>query len=131
MRRIKIMVVTLLPLLWLGLAACGSAGVSGVGSSHGCPRASVSVAAGHSQHGAAGDICFFKQALRNTNRRAGMSCDPTGKSLPVVASASGLLGLQTVPVLFSVVEAPADLLRCWQFYARTASEPRAPSAVSC
>jgi hypothetical protein len=118
----------LLPFLWLAATACGSAGVFSGGSS--CCPPSISAAAGRGQHDPARDSDPSKQALRNLNRRAGMSCESDGKPVPVIASAAGHPALKHVPIRFSVVEAPADLVRCWQFYLRTAPEPRAPSAVS-
>ena len=128
MRRTKIIFASLLPFLWLVATAYGSAGAPSGGSS--CYPTSISAAAGRGQHDPARDFNSSKEALRNLNRRAGMSSESDGKPLPVIASAAGHPTLKHVPILFSVVEAPADLVRCWQFYIRTAPEPRAPSAVS-
>jgi hypothetical protein len=75
MKRLKIMVASLLPLFWLAATAYGFADVPGGGASCG-RRASISAAAGHGQHDPVGNFNLSKQqALRNLNRRAGMSCD--------------------------------------------------------
>jgi hypothetical protein len=130
MKRLKIMVASLLPLLWLAATASGFTDAPGCGAGCG-QRASISAAAGSGQRDPVGNFNLSKQqALRNLSRRAGMSCASDGKSLPLISSASGLPRLERGSSLFSVVEAPADLVRCWQFYMRTASEPRAPSVVS-
>jgi hypothetical protein len=129
MCRIKIMLVSLLPVLGLVAASCASADVSGGGTSYGY-RTSISAAAGHGNHGSAPDFSLSKQALRNPGRRAGMSSHPDGKSLLAAVSASGLARLQPASVSFRVVAAPPELVRGWQFLCRTASDPRAPSTVS-
>jgi hypothetical protein len=129
MRRIKIMLVSLLPVLGLAAASCASADVSGGGPSHGY-RTSISAAAGHGQHDSARDFSLSKQALRNPGRRAGMSSDPDGKSLLMWVSASGFAGVEPASVIFRVMAAPPELVRGWQFHCRAASEPRAPSAAS-
>lgn len=129
MRRIKIMLVSLLPVLGLAAASYASADVSGGGTSHGY-RTSISAAAGHGKHDSARDFSLSKRALRNPGRRAGMSSHPDGKSLLVAVSASGLARLEPTSVSFRVVAAPPELVRGWQFHYRAASEPRAPSAVS-
>jgi hypothetical protein len=128
MRRTKIIFAAWLPFLWLVATACGSASVSSGGA--GCYPTSISAAAGRGQHDPARDSDPSRQALRNLNRRAGMSCESDGKPVPVIASAAGHPALKQVPILFSVIEAPADLVRCWQFCMRMAPDPRAPSAVS-
>jgi hypothetical protein len=129
MRRIKILFAMWLPLLWLAAAAGISDGAP-TGPS-GAARAFLSTAdADRNQRGPAGDDCASKQLARSMGRRVGTpsGSDPT-TSLIFTAN-TRFSGLEPVPALFSVVEAPAGLARTWQFYLRAASEPRAPSAVS-
>ena len=129
MRRLKIMLVWLLPVLGLVGAVYGSADALNGGANHGY-RTSISAAAGHGQSQSAGDYLPAKQALRNLGRRASVSSGSGGTLLPVLVPATGLAGLEPAAGLFRVIAAPPDLIRGWQFHCRTAAEPRAPSAVS-
>ena len=130
MQRMKIMFASLLPLFWLAAAASGSADVPGGGTSVCGYRTSISAAPGHGQPDRSRDVYSARQALRHLNRRAGTSCDPNPGSPLFIAANTRLSGLEPVPALFSVVEAPAGLARTWRFYLRLVCEPRAPSAVS-
>jgi hypothetical protein len=130
MRRIKIMFVLLLPLLWVAASAYSSVDVPSGGASNGCRTSISAAAAGHAHRGPAKDVYSSKQLARSLNRRAGMPSGSDGVSSPVIVFDARLSGLEQSPLLFSVVEAPADLARCWQFYWRTVAEPRAPSTVS-
>ena len=130
MRRIKIMLALLLPVLGLAGASYGSAVVPADGTSHGYCTA-LSVAAGYGNHKAPRDVHPSNQAtLRNANRRANLSSGPNGASLPRLFSASGLAELKPASITFRVTTAAPELVRGWQFRCRTASEPRAPSTAS-
>lgn len=123
------MLVASLTILGLAAASYASADVSGNGSVQDC-RTSLLAAAGHAKHDPARDFYPSTQALRQLNRRAGMSSQPDGKPLLLVVSASGFAGLEPASVSFRVIAAPPELVRGWQFHCRAVAEARAPSTVS-
>ena len=124
------MLTSLLPLLWLV--------ASGYGSVHAPFSTAVVrghtpvpiIKAEHGNHGPTKDACSSGKSARSLNRRAGTHSDPDVVSPPAAATYSGVAGLRQLCVLFNGAEAPPGLANGWQFYWRTALEPRAPSVVS-
>ena len=130
MRGIKIMLASLLPLLWLAASGQGSAHAPFNSTVVGC-RTSVSISsAGHDQGGPKEDACSPGKSARHLGRRAGPHSSLDRTSTPVVISNSRLSGLRQVWTSANGAEASSGLATCWQFYWRTASEPRAPSPGS-
>ena len=74
--------------------------------------------------------CSFDPSARCWNRRIWVYSGPEGAPPFLVASdlAPSRLSLADLP--FDFGEGFPGLARCWQFYWRTASEPRAPSFIS-
>jgi hypothetical protein len=129
MRRNKKMFAVWLPLFWLAATAFGSTGVPRGGANlNDCSI--VATVTAQTRQDSVRDIYAVKHALRHLTRRTGMALDPDGISFAGFVSVSAFSVLNQVPCRFSVVEAPADLLRTWQFYLRQAPEPLAPSLVS-
>ena len=130
MRRVKIMLVSLLLLPWLAVAG------------HGFTRAPVnsaavqwhtSVAGSSAVQGQSGprkDACSPGKSARHVNRRAGFHSNLERIATPWAVSGCRLSGLGPVRMCFNGAETAFDLAKSWQFYWRTALEPRAPSAVS-
>jgi hypothetical protein len=128
MDRVRIVLCSLLPVLWV-LAAGHCVADPASACPDGCGRTLVS-AAGHDGHTPLNDVRSFEPPARLLNRRMGT---PTGwgivPALPV-GSASGLHDLERALAPLTVSPEALGLAKCWQFYWRTASEPRAPSFVS-
>jgi hypothetical protein len=129
MRRNKILLAVWLPLFWVAATTFGANEVPRAGANL-SDCSIVAMATAQTRQDSARDFYAGKHALRHSTRRPGMALDPDGRSLSALVSASAFSVLQQVPDLFSVAEAPADLLCSWQFYLRLAPEPRAPSLVS-
>ena len=129
MRRIKVILTLLLPVLGLAGASYGSADVPAEGTSLGY-RTFLTAAAGRGDPKATRDVHPSGQALRNPGRRAGLSASPNGTPLPRLVSAVGLTELRLAAMTFRVTAAAPELVRGWQFRCRTACEPRAPSTAS-
>jgi len=125
---VRIVICSLLPALWvLAAGHCLADPVSGCPD--GCGRTSVSATEG-SDHAPLKDVRSFEQSARLLNRRAGMQTGWGGLLVPVAVSAPGFGELEQASAPLTVSTEAFGLAKCWQFYWRTASEPRAPSSVS-
>jgi hypothetical protein len=129
MRRLKFMLVALLPVL--GLTAAGfsyfGAAVRPESSAY-----SLSVSAGsdsQGRHDAAADFSACDQIARGLNRRAGVQPGEERLASPVSGSVQPAQARQP-QFTFYPTERSLELARSWQFHWRAAGEPRAPSAVS-
>ena len=102
-------------------------------SAGGCPdrcgQASVCGTKDHG-HGPLTDGQASEQWVRLLNRRVGPQTGWTGLLVPVVVPTSGLGEPEDATASLTVSSDPPELAKCWQFYWRTACEPRAPSSVS-
>ena len=128
MDRVRIVIGSLLPALWV-LAArhCLADPVSGY--TDGCCRPAVSASEG-SKHAPSKDARSFEQSARLLNRRMGTQIGWGFVPVPIAISASGFDDLVRFSAPLTVSTEALGLAKCWQFYWRTASEPRAPSFVS-
>ncbi len=128
MELVRIAVCSLLPALWLVAAGfCWLDAASGCAGE--CCRPAVS--AGDDRGRApVPDARSFEQSARVLNRRMGTQIGWGGVPVPVAVSTSGFDDLEQVPAPLTVSTEALGLAKCWQFYWRTASEPRAPSSVS-
>ena len=128
MDRVRIVICSLLPALWVLAAGHCLADPVG-GCAEGCCRTFVSATEGN-DHAPLTDVRSFEQSARLFNRRAGMETGWGGLLVPVAASAPGFGDLEQASGPLTVSTEALGLAKCWQFYWRTASEPRAPSSVS-
>ena len=128
MDRVGKVICSLLAALWvLAAGHCLADPVSGCPD--GCGRTSVSATEG-SDHAPLKDVRSFEQSARLLNRRVGMQTGWGGLLVPVAVSAPGFGELEQACAPLTVSTDAPGLAKCWQFYWRTASEPRAPSSVS-
>ena len=95
----------------------------------GCGRIVVSAPAG-SDHAPLPDVRSFEQSARLLSRRLGMQPGWGGLLMPADVSTSMLGELEQASAPLTVTTDALGLAKCWQFYWRTAAEPRAPSSVS-
>jgi hypothetical protein len=128
MELVRTVICSLLPALWV-LAAGHCLADSVCGCPDGCGRTLVSAREG-SDHAPLKDVRSFEQSARLLNRRAGMQTGWGGLLMPPAISTSMLGELEPGPAPLTVSTDVLGLAKCWQFYWRTASEPRAPSSVS-
>jgi hypothetical protein len=128
MDRARAVLCSLLPVLWvLAAGHCLADPVSGRAEGR---HGTVVSAADHGGHAPLKDVRFFEQSARLLKRRVGTSIGWGGLSAPAVMAGSWLERLE-YPFVFPTASTGAlGLARCWQFYWRTALEPRAPSSVS-
>ncbi len=125
---VRTVMCSLLAALWLLAAAhCLADPVSGCRD--GCGRSSVS-ATEDNGHGPSKDARSFEQSARVLSRRVGPQTGWGGLLTPSALSSFGLGGVEHAPVPLTVFSDAPGLAKYWQFYWRTASEPRAPSSVS-
>ena len=128
MDRVRIVICSLLPALWvLAAGHCLADPVSGCAD--GCGRTLVS-ATEDSGHAPLTDARSFEQSARLLNRRMGMQTGWGGFLMPAAVSTSLLGELEHAYAPLTVSTDALGLAKCWQFYWRTASEPRAPSSDS-
>ena len=128
MDRVGKVICSLLAALWvLAAGHCLADPVSGCPD--GCCRSSVSATEG-SEHAPLTDVRSFEQSARLLNRRMGMQTGWGGLLVPVAVSAPGFGELEHASAPLAASTDALGLAKCWQFYWRTASEPRAPSSVS-
>jgi hypothetical protein len=128
MELVRTVICSLLPALWvLAAGHCLADSVSGCPDR--CARPLVSAKEG-SDHAPLQDVRSFEQSARLLNRRAGMQTGWGGLPVPVAVATPGLRELEQVSAPLTVSTDALGLAKCWQFYWRTASEPRAPSSVS-
>jgi hypothetical protein len=125
---VRTVICSLLPALWV-LAAGHCLADSVSGCPDGCGWTLVSAREG-SDHAPLKDVRSFEQSARLLNRRAGMQTGWGGLLVPVAVSAPGFGELEQASAPLTVSTDALGLAKCWQFYWRTASEPRAPSSVS-
>ena len=130
MRGIKHTFAVLLPLLWLAAASDCSADMPGKGATIRCHTSAWVAGSEYGQHGPAKDGYPLAKLMRSLNRRAGSHPGLDRASTLATVSDPRLSGLRPIGVLSNGNEAQSDLARNWQFYWRTALEPRAPSTVS-
>jgi hypothetical protein len=128
MDRVRTVICSLLPALWL-LAAGHCLADSASGCPDGCCRTSVS-ATEDNGHGPSKDARSFEQSARVLSRRVGPQTGWGGLLTPVALASCGLRGVEHASAPLTVSSDAPGLAKCWQFYWRTASEPRAPSSVS-
>jgi hypothetical protein len=128
MELVRTVICSLLLALWV-LAAGHCLADSVSGCPDGCGRSLVSARDG-SDHAPLKDVRSFEQSARLLNRRAGMQTGWGGLLVPVAVSAPGVGEMEQAPAPLTVSTDALGLAKCWQFYWRTASEPRAPSSVS-
>jgi hypothetical protein len=128
MDRVRIVISSLLPALWvLAAAHCLADPVNGC--SDGCCRTAFSASQG-SRHAPLKDVRSFEQSARLLNRRLGMQIGWGGLPAPAAVSACGFGELEYPSAPLTVSTEALGLSKCWQFCWRTAAEPRAPSSVS-
>jgi hypothetical protein len=128
MELVRTVICSLLPALWV-LAAGHCLADSVSGCPDGCGWSLVSARDG-SDHAPLKDVRSFEQSARLLNRRMGVQTGWGGPLVPVAVSAPGFSELEQAPTPLAVSTEALGLAKCWQFYWRTASEPRAPSSVS-
>lgn len=128
MDRVRIVICSLLPALWvLAAGHCLADPVSGCAD--GCCRTSVSATEG-GDHAPSTDVRSFEQSARLLNRRVGAQTGWGDFLMPTAVSTSMLGKLEHASAPLTVSTDALGLAKCWQFYWRTASDPRAPSSVS-
>jgi hypothetical protein len=128
MDQVRIVICSLLPALWaLAAGHCLADSVSG--SPDACGRTLVSATKDGGQVPLP-DARSFEQSARLLSRRMGVQTGWGGLSVPAPVSASRLAELQPGSAPLTVSTDALGLAKCWQFYWRTAAEPRAPSLVS-
>ena len=128
MDRVRTSLCSLLSALWvLAAGHCLAGPVSGCPDE--CGRTAIS-AAGHGGHAPVTDVRSFEQSARLLNRRVGPQVGWSLVPVTVAISTSGFEGLYHASAPLTISTEALGLAKCWQFYWRTASEPRAPSSVS-
>jgi hypothetical protein len=128
MDRVRTVICSLLPALWLVAAGhCFADPV--VGRADGCCRTSVS-ATEDNGHAPSKDARSFEQSARVLSRRVGPQTGWGGLLTPAAVPASGFGEPEQSSSPLRVSSEALGLAKCWQFYWRTAREPRAPSSVS-
>jgi hypothetical protein len=127
MDRLRLMVGPLLPALWL-LAngyCCADSTSDGVGDR----SVDFILATRQGNHVPFQGSCSFDQSARCWSRRLWHS-GPNGFPPSLAGSDLVLPVLSQDDLLPALSDGPFGLAKCWQFYWRTALEPRAPSSVS-
>ena len=76
------------------------------------------------------DVLARDHKPRHSTRRFGTRPVPHDPTPTFAVSSDQLPPLEQIELFSAVALAPPDLAGCWQFYWRTALEPRAPSSVS-
>lgn len=118
----------LLPALWL--LAWGHCFSVAQGA---CVKCSLSAAGWFAEGGQDAPVkhaWFSDQSARWLHRRVGLSTDPDGLSVWTTAVDSKCSDLSQAKVVPLWREVPLSLAQSWQFFWRTAPQPRAPAAVS-
>jgi hypothetical protein len=128
MARVRIALRSVLPVLWLATAWCCLANPAN-GRTDGSDRTRVCAGAegGHAPLTAG---LAFDQCARLMSRRGGMPAGWVEDLMPAAAWRGEVHKLGNRSDLPTVSSEALGLARCWQFYWRTALEPRAPSSVS-
>ncbi len=125
---VRAMLYLLLSALWVLAAEHGLAEPLSV-CANGCGR-SIVTAEDHGGHAPLKDVRTCEQSARLQNRRLGTQTGWGGVPAPVISSARQSNDLEHVAAPLTVSTAALELAKRWQFYWRTAPEPRAPSSVS-
>jgi hypothetical protein len=128
MELVRTVICSLLPALWV-LAAGHCLADSVNGCPDGCDRPLVSATEG-SNHAPLKDVRSFEQSARLLHRRVGMQTGWGGLLMPPAVSTSMLGELEHSYAPLTVCTDALGRAKCWQFYWRTALDPRAPSSVS-
>ena len=127
MEQVRVILVTLLPAFWLVASDSSAAGPCWAGD--GRVRTLISVC-DNGKKVPLQDALARDHKTRHSTRRLGAQPGPNGPIPTFAVSADVLTRLDRVGLFSPVAQAPPDLAGCWQFYWRTALEPRAPSSVS-
>ena len=128
MEQVRVILVTLLPAFWLVASESNAAGPSGA-CADGRVRTLVSVC-DHGKKGPWQELLARDHKPRHSTRRFGTRPAPHDPTPTFAVSSDQLPPLEQIELFSVVAEAPPDLAGCWQFYWRTALDPRAPSSVS-
>ena len=126
MERVRIIIGSVLPALWLLTAGQGLANAVDESASEGCVACLLSAPQGKRLPS---QCSCFQNFGRCANRRIGIYPGPDG-SPPFIAADPALNTCVGAERARSHLEASFGLAQSWQFLWRTASEPRAPSSLS-
>jgi hypothetical protein len=128
MARVKTILALLIPALWLVASmSCALDPVNGFATEG---SSSTLSSRGHGKADSSAPSDSLAQSARRWSRRTNIQSGHDGPSTPIALSS-----WQSLPTVHSAA-LPAhyrfslNLANCWQFYWRTALEPRAPSSVS-
>jgi hypothetical protein len=128
MDRVRTVLCSLLPALWvLGAEPCLADPAAG--RINALCRAAFS-AAHQGDPTPLTDARTLEPSARLSKRRTGAHMGWGGIPAPVAVPAFGLGALARSDDLLLAATDALGLAKCWQFYWRTASQPRAPSSVS-
>lgn len=128
MEQVRLVVSSLLPALWL--VAAGHCLADPV-SEHAARCHDTSVSAGKPAGSAPfTDACSLEQSARLSSRRVGTQAGGVGFLTPALVATPEVRDREPVSVSSTVSADALGLAQCWQFYWRTALEPRAPSSDS-
>jgi hypothetical protein len=117
----------LLPMLWL--AASLVRVTDPINASPTRHSSCIVSAASHCQHDASASWSWFDQAARRSNRRVNVQSGLDGPSPLADLPRSEVSNLDRFFAFAVCIQLPPELAHCWQFYCRTALEPRAPSSL--
>ena len=126
MSRVKVILVAVMPALFL----LASADCFGDSTGCGCDNLRCLFSAeGSGKHKPPSTDNSFASTVQRWSRRVNVQPGTDGFGAPVALAQTPIRPEQTIS---SFVPLPASLeqIQSWQFYWRTASEPRAPSFVS-
>jgi hypothetical protein len=128
MNRMRIMLGSLLPAMWLAASGHYDSGSIGACAGYSCFASLLAAQPGQKLPIQAG--CAFRQLVRSASRRLGLPSG--GDDVPPFMAAPGLSlpGLRHAQAAHDLPSALFGLANSWQFHWRTALEPRAPSLVS-
>jgi hypothetical protein len=128
MNRIRVMLGSLLPALWL--LATGHSFLDSISEYAGDRHVASIFATRQGNRLPIQGSCSFEQSARCWSRRVWVHSGPNGFPPFLSASDWALPGLLQVDVALTLSDGPLGLAKCWQFHWRTALGPRAPSSVS-
>jgi hypothetical protein len=128
MRRARAILTSLIPTLLL----VGSLDFfSNLNHARPCHRLFASLSAdGHDEHGRPSDGNLFDQAVQRSSRRLNVNSGAGGFAPPACLVSSQIVVPAHNYGYLTIAPANLELVQSWQFYWRTALEPRAPSLVS-
>lgn len=128
MEQVRVILVTLLPAFWLVASESNASAPAGT-CADGRVRTLITVC-DHGKKGPFQDALTRDHKPRSSARRHGTRPAPHDPTPTFPVSSDQLPGLEQIGLFSAVAQAPSDLAVSWQFYWRTALEPRAPSSVS-